>query len=269
MIPLSKVQIDVDTHTHTVLSLHAWSTLKENAEEAARRGMKKICVSEHGPALSGEHSTYTSPNAQVLPESYCGIGLVKSGDFDIISADGRIDMSHHYLKKMQFGIASLHQPAIENGGVEINTQCYINVLKDPLIDIIGHPDRPAYPCDAESVVKAARDAGKLIEINNHSLDHYDDSRPTAEFVRLCKKYDVRVCVSSDAHFCGQVGVVPEALALLEELDFPRELILNLKVEDFDAYLLERQERIRKFLAAGVDVYKNERDIRPLYRHTKQ
>ena len=267
-IPLSKLQIDVDTHTHTVLSVHAWSTLKENAEAAASRGMKKICVSEHGPALSGSHSAYTIPNAQVLPPSYCGVDLVRSGELDIMNPEGGIDVSHHNLKSLQFGIASLHRPAIEDGGVERNTAAYLAVLKDPVIDILGHPDRPAYPCDARTVVKAARDAGKLIEINNHSIEHYRDHTDTLELIRLCKEYGERVCVSSDAHFCGQVGAVDLAMAMLEELDFPRELIVNLRAADFEAYLAERTARIEAALAAGVDVYRKDFDIEPIYRYPR-
>ena len=46
--------IEVDTHTHTVLSGHAWSTLNENCIAASSRGLKGLCLTEHGPAM--DHS---------------------------------------------------------------------------------------------------------------------------------------------------------------------------------------------------------------------
>ena len=45
------MHIEVDTHTHTVLSGHAHSTIIENATAAARIGLKGIVMSDHGPML--------------------------------------------------------------------------------------------------------------------------------------------------------------------------------------------------------------------------
>lgn len=53
----------------------------------------------------------------------------------------------------------------------------------------------------------------------------------------------RVCVSSDAHFHTMVGNVGPLMALLEELDFPPELIVNLTKDRFESYLKERNQRI--------------------------
>ena len=36
-----------DLHTHTVASGHAFSTLKENIEEAAAKGLKAMGMSDH------------------------------------------------------------------------------------------------------------------------------------------------------------------------------------------------------------------------------
>lgn len=48
---LSKMIPEVDTHTHTILSGHAWSTLSENCRAAREKGMKGLCLTEHGPAI--------------------------------------------------------------------------------------------------------------------------------------------------------------------------------------------------------------------------
>ena len=53
------------------------------------------------------------------------------------------------------------------------------------------------------------------------------------------KYGVPVVVSSDAHFAGCVGSFSHALAMLESIHFPEELILNADEERF-AQVLRRK-----------------------------
>ena len=45
--------IIADLHMHSILSGHAFGTIRELAEEAAGRGMKLIGVTEHAPGIPG------------------------------------------------------------------------------------------------------------------------------------------------------------------------------------------------------------------------
>ena len=113
------------------------------------------------------------------------------------------------------------------------------------VDLIGHPGIPSYPMDAERLVRAVAERGRLIEINNNSFV----ARPGCDvncrkIARLCMQYDVRVCVDSDAHFCANVGEVPKALEMLDSIDFPPELIVNSTFERFEAYIAEREARMK-------------------------
>lgn len=47
------MQIQVDTHTHTISSGHAYSTLIENAKLAKQNGMKMFCTTDHSSAMPG------------------------------------------------------------------------------------------------------------------------------------------------------------------------------------------------------------------------
>ncbi|MGL5899642.1 MAG: PHP-associated domain-containing protein, partial [Lactobacillaceae bacterium] len=53
---------------------------------------------------------------------------------------------------------------------------------------------------------------------------------------LCKKYEVPITVSSDAHFYTEIGNFKEALDILEDIDFTQELIVNRSVESLIAAL---------------------------------
>ena len=44
---------EADLHTHTIASGHAYSTINEIAAEAARRQLRLIGMTDHGPALPG------------------------------------------------------------------------------------------------------------------------------------------------------------------------------------------------------------------------
>ena len=145
----------------------------------------------------------------------------------------------------EFAIASLHDFALKPGSVYQNTDAYLGALRNPYIDILGHPDDPRVPCDFVALAEEAVKLGKLLELNNNSLTpHRPNSKPTLmEFIRVCKKYGVRVCVASDAHYCSMVGNVTPMLELLQEMRFPLELIVNYTADSFTTYLVERNARL--------------------------
>jgi len=43
----------MDLHTHTIASGHAYSTLKENIDEAKNKGLKILGTSDHSYAMPG------------------------------------------------------------------------------------------------------------------------------------------------------------------------------------------------------------------------
>ena len=70
-----------------------------------------------------------------------------------------------------------------------------------------------------------------MEINESSILYKKGSRKnTYEVLRLCKKYEVPVVLDSDGHFCELIGVVTNALEIVNEVGFPQELVVN---ADFD------------------------------------
>ena len=57
----------------------------------------------------------------------------------------------------------------------------------------------------------------------------------------CREYEVPVIMGSDSHADFQIGVFDDAINLIEEIDFPRELIVNDSVEKFKYYLASGRE----------------------------
>ena len=79
--------------------------------------------------------------------------------------------------------------------------------------------------------KKFKEYGKLVEINESSILWKNTRDNFREIMKICKKYEIPVLINTDAHFCGIVGDVTESEKLVDELDFPKRLILN---ADWDA-----------------------------------
>ena len=107
-------------------------------------------------------------------------------------------------------------------------------MKNPHINIIGHPDDGRYPLDYEAIVQAAKEYHTLLEINNNSLNpkgfRKNARENDLEMLRLCKKYGVSVIMGSDAHYYEDILNHSRSLELIEEVDFPEELVANSKKE---------------------------------------
>ena len=234
----------VDTHTHTIASGHAYSTVLENVEAARATGLEGLVVSDHTEGIPGAQPNFLIMVLKTLPEEYPRIRIIRGAEVNIIDYEGNIDMDETHLSVPDFVIASLHDCVISPGSRLENTSALIQTLANPNVDIIGHPGNPAYEIDAEAVVKEAARLGKLLEINNHSFSFRKGSEGVCRLImRLCKKYGVRISVGSDAHSCFKVGDFDSAIAALVEEGFPGELIVSRNIGTFEAYLAERTRRI--------------------------
>lgn len=236
------IEIEVDTHTHTTASVHAYSTLKENVDAAAKMGLKGIAITDHTPAITGGSAPIfiISSVMKFLPEYADGIRIIKGMESNILDYDGNIDVTDDkFLKCVEFGIASIHNGTMAPGTKAQHTDALIGALSNPNIKMLGHIGDPRFEIDKEAVVKEAKRLNKIIEINNHSFEARAGSGENCtQIARLCKKHGVRIAVSSDAHSCYNVGKFEIALKMLDEIDFPEELVVNAKLNRFLDFLKE-------------------------------
>ena len=206
------MKIEVDTHTHTVLSGHAFSTLSENVAAAKARGLKGIVMTEHGPSMPGGAPHFLIGTYGVIPLCIDGIRIYRGCEANILDVSGKLDISDKYLSKADFVLAALHRECVEPGNIEENTRSMQNALNNPFVHAIAHPGNPSFEVDIEKVVRFAGRMDKCLEINAHSFEFRKGSGPVcAEFVRLCRQYKTRICVSSDAHISYRIGEFSRAL----------------------------------------------------------
>jgi len=236
--------IEVDTHVHTVLSGHAFSTVWENARIAKKKGLKGFASTDHGPLLPGAAPAFLPYTMRTWPKYMEDVRVYRACEANIKGPSGELDIPLFYLRMLDFVVAGLHFVPEEEFGLENTTRALTAAYRNPYVDVIPHPDNPHYPADFERLVNTAKEMGKPVEINNQSALLRPGAKENIKIViDLCKQKDVMVVVSSDAHLCFNVGEVATAEALLKEATFPEELILNGKFERFDAYIQKREERI--------------------------
>lgn len=230
----------LDLHTHTTASGHAYNSLYEMASSASGKGIRVFGSSDHAPAMPGGAHRYHFINFKILPRTLYGMKLMMGAELNIIDYDGAVDLEQSLLESLDYSIASLHSPCIARGTAAQNTQAYIGAMKNPAIHIIGHPDDSRFPIDYDTLAAAAKEHHTLLEINNSSLNPLSFRRSArenyVEMLNLCRKYKAPVIIGSDAHCELDSGSHAFAIALLEELDFPEELVVNTSLELLAGYI---------------------------------
>lgn len=234
------MNIELDVHTHTIASGHAFSTLQEMVKAASEKGLKLYGITEHSPGIPGTCDPIYFRNLHVVPRRMYGVDLLLGAEINILDTEGHIDMDEVMLRILDIRIAGIHSLCYTPGTRAENTCGMINVIANPYINIISHPGDGTAELDFEPIVRASKEYHTLLEINNSSLrptrNKVHARKNNLEILRLCKQYDVPVILGSDAHISFDIAAYDYVWDLLAETEFPEELIMNTSVEKFRTYL---------------------------------
>lgn len=245
-------QLLCDVHTHTLFSRHAYSTIEENVRAAGERGLELLGSADHYSDMLFEDQTIRNfqffTNQSIWPRVLHGVHLLRACEADIVDLDGHLfgwdipcpagitggtypegsTLQSVVFRGLDYVVASIHGKAFAEGAsLAQTTDMYVRALQHPKVLIVGHPGRAGVPFDVREVVRAAKDAHKLIEINNHSFDEQFWERsyePCRQIAEACAEEGVRIAVSSDAHISADIGKLDQAAAFLDEIHFPQELV---------------------------------------------
>lgn len=243
------MNIRIDTHTHSVASGHAYSTIDDLAKGARQRGLAAFVLTDHGPALSGGTHPYHFGNLRIIPPRIRGVRFLKGIEANIMDVDGSIDLEPKLLVRLDFVMAGFHEICFAPADSDTNTRALVSALRNPYVDAISHPGNPIYPIDARAFVTAAAENGKAVEINNSSFKIRRGSHENClRIAELCVELGARIVCGSDAHYWRDVGNFDAVRALLKEARVPKELVLNASMKTFEAFMAERGEA-RKTAAA--------------------
>ncbi len=241
------MKILTDVHTHTNISPHAYSTLYENMCAARDKGIELVAMTNHGPSMPDSPHWWHFAYYKAIPRTIEGVKLMCGIEANVTDRTGNLDLPALMLSDMELVIASIHRDTYheEKGGD--HTETWLNVIDNPYVDILGHIGSPDYLFDIDKVVPYAKEKNVCIEINNHTfISRPQNVERCREIALACKKYSAPIVVNSDAHFMAGIGYVKNAVAMLKEMDFPEDLIMNLNAERFIKYISAKKNRIFEF-----------------------
>ena len=115
------MKIELDMHTHTLASGHAFSTLQEMARAGADKGLKLLGITEHTSGIPGSCDPIYFRNLHVVPRQMYGIELMLGAEINILDSKGNIDADEELMKRLDLRIAGIHSLCFEPGTMEENT----------------------------------------------------------------------------------------------------------------------------------------------------
>jgi putative hydrolase len=233
------MKIIADLHTHTVASGHAYSTVNEMAQEASRKGLQALAITDNGPALPGGPHLYHFGAMRFIPTWISGVRILRGVEANIIDREGALDMPDSYLAKLDFVLAAFHEDCgFNNQGLDRNTDAVLRAMSHPRVNAIAHSGNPAFPVHLERLVQGALETGTALEINNSSFAlSRKGSRPRCEqLATLIALSGAKIVVGSDAHIAQGVGEFDNAVEVLLQAGIRSEQVVNSSYKMLMAFL---------------------------------
>jgi DNA polymerase (family 10) len=229
LIELKDVKADLQTHS-------TWSdgklSMLEMAQAAAKRGMKVIAFTDHSVSLGvtgglsmDDHKKQAAEIKKIQKQLGDKILILHASEVEI-KADGTLDYPDDFLTSLDLVVASMHtglrQPR------EKVTQRTINAIRNPHVDIIGHPtgrlipDREGADLDMEAVLNAAAESGVALEINAHpSRLDLDDM-----YARRAKEMGIPISINTDAHSEADLDMLFYGVATARRAWLTKDDVIN-------------------------------------------
>lgn len=241
------MKIIADTHAHTLVSGHAYSTIKEMVAAGKEKGLEVLAFTEHAPKMPGSCDLFYFQNLKILPREMQGMHVLFGVELNIMDDDGTVDLPASMCEKLDIVIASMHTPCYgPSKSKEENTAAYVKAMHLPYVNIIGHPDDSRFPIDYETLVKTAKETNTLLEVNNSSMRPGSFRQGAFEnistMLELCKQYEVPITTGTDAHYEEQTGDFGNVERVIKACGFPEELVMTTDFEKLKPYLNRFKEQ---------------------------
>lgn len=239
-------------HTHTIFSLHAYSTVLENIMAARSRNLKFLAITDHfyqdGTALAKKNEVnrirYLESAVNGFDDS---LYILSSAEFNI----GQKISCWHRLKDLTWRPIGLHGWFIDRE--KINLSELFNLFKKSAErhNAFVHIERELDKIDDgrhgknidddiknffESMIIFAKEKNIFLEVNESSLRRNSggDGDRLKYWIRLAGENGNKIYLGTDAHFSEHVGIFNLSLKLLNEIDYPKNLILNCDLNQLES-----------------------------------
>ena len=226
-----KSSILMDLHTHSISSGHgSTDTVNDMAKAAAKARLQILGISEHGPASAGSAKPSYFRSLKLAKRHRFGVQLLFGAEVNIITPAGALDLEDEVLAGLDYALVSIHPPTLTPYEHRDLTHAYVNAMEHPNVRFLGHIDDARFPVDFERLLAIAKEKGVYPEINNGSLmpNAYrkGGQENCRKILKICKKLNLPVLLSSDSHGINNIGNMEYIYPLLDDINFPSNLIIN-------------------------------------------
>lgn len=230
-----ELKLNIDLHTHTIASDHAYSTIHDYIRQAVEKGYPLFACTDHGPELEDGPHVWHFNNLRVVPRVVEGVGILRGVEANI-TADGNIDVEDRILKKLDIVLAGFH-PNYHPSTPEEHTRLMLKVIKSGKVDIIAHPGSAGYPLDYEQVLRCAKENGVAVEINSSSSvnTRMGSHENCVTIGKIATRLGNIISLGTDAHISYFMCNFDESFKVIAESGIRTEQIINTsmtKVLDF-------------------------------------
>jgi DNA polymerase (family 10) len=202
LIEVKDLKADLQTHS-------TWSdgklSMLEMAQAAAQRGIKVIAFTDHSVSLGvtgglsmEDHKKQAAEIKKIQKQLGDEILVLHASEVEI-KADGKLDYPDEFLASLDLVVASMHTSLRQPR--EKVTQRTLNAIRNPNVDIIGHPtgrlipEREGADLDMDALLNAAAQSGVALEINAHpSRLDLDDM-----YARRARELGIPISINTDSH----------------------------------------------------------------------
>jgi DNA polymerase (family 10) len=229
LIEIKDIRADLQVHS-------TWSdgklSMLEMSRAAARRGIKVIAFTDHSVSLGVTGGLSMERHAEQQQEIEAAqrelgdtIRILHASEVEI-KADGTLDYPDEFLATLDLVLASLHT-SLRQPRDKVTARL-INAIRNPYVDIIGHPtgrlipEREGADLDMEAVLQAAAETGVALEINAHParLDLED------VYAKRAKELGIPISINTDAHSEADLDMLPFGVATARRAWLTAEDVIN-------------------------------------------
>ncbi len=209
LVELEHIRGDLHCHTRAT---DGRDTLEAMARAAAACGYEYLSINDHSRHVSVAHGLDSRRLQQQiraidrLNDKLDGLVVLKSVEVDILD-NGALDLPDSVLKQLDFTVCAIHYGFGRSRAKQ--TERILRAMDHPCFNILAHPTgrlinvREPYDIDLERILEAARERGRILELNAQP-DRLDlDDRAC----RMAREAGVRVAISTDAHSTTDLGLM--------------------------------------------------------------
>jgi DNA polymerase (family 10) len=200
-----------DLHCHSTAT-DGRDTIETMARAAQTLGYEYLSINDHSRHVRVAHGLDRRRLMQQvraidrLNGKLRGITVLKSVEVDILE-DGKLDLPDEVLAELDFTVCAIHYGFARSRAKQ--TERILRAMDNQHFSILAHPTgrlinaREPYDIDLERVMEAARERGRILEVNGQPERLDLDDRGC----RMAKEIGVRVAISTDAHRAQDLDLV--------------------------------------------------------------